>query len=134
MSDSWAMTRPCGECVRSQLTVKSRSIATSRGSASAVARPHDRLSPDLPPWSNGPSIDRGSSRAGASGGWSGMIVLQGSVEGGQLVLWGEARPEGRPKGRKPRAARPSKTLPSPFDPGPEPLRRAIEEAVGGDGR
>jgi hypothetical protein len=62
-----------------------------------------------------------------------MIVLQGSVEGGRLVLWGEARPEGRPKGRKPRAARPSTTWPSPFDPGPDQLRRAIEEALGGDG-
>ena len=62
-----------------------------------------------------------------------MIVLQGSVEGGRLVLWGEARPEERPKGRKPRAVRPLRTLPSPFDPGPDRLRRAIEEAVGGDG-
>src|SRR5947208_363635 len=63
-----------------------------------------------------------------------MIVLQGSVEGGRLVLWGEARPEGRSKGRRPRAVRPSTTLPSPFDPGPDALRRAIEEAVGGDGK
>ncbi|WP_435011375.1 DEAD/DEAH box helicase [Tundrisphaera lichenicola] len=62
-----------------------------------------------------------------------MIVLQGSVEAGRFILWGESRPEALPRGRKPGAARPSATRISPLDPGPDRLRQAFEEVIDGEG-
>ena len=62
-----------------------------------------------------------------------MIVLQASFLDGQLVLWGESRPDAAPsprrKGRAPKVVR---ALPSPFDPGPERLAEAVGDSTSGE--
>lgn len=59
-----------------------------------------------------------------------MIVLQAGIADRQFVLWGETPVESpgtiaKPRGRKPRAPRPSSF---PYDPGEERLRASLKEA------
>jgi hypothetical protein len=54
-----------------------------------------------------------------------MVVLQASVLGGRLVLWGESRPDSPLARRKGRPSKTAPVAPSPFDPGLERLAEEI---------